>query len=89
MIKEVDYAFLDATFFDAKEINNRDISEIPHPFVVESLQRFKDLNHKDKAKIHFIHLNHTNPLLNPLGEATTKVIHEGFNVARFGQEFKL
>jgi pyrroloquinoline quinone biosynthesis protein B len=35
MIKSVDYAFLDGTFFDEKEINNRDISEIPHPLLLK------------------------------------------------------
>ena len=36
-IKKVDYAFLDATFYSGKEINNRDISEIPHPFIIENI----------------------------------------------------
>ena len=30
-------AFIDATFYDNKEINNRNISEIPHPFVIETM----------------------------------------------------
>ena len=64
LISKVDYAFLDGTFYDAKEINNRDISEIPHPFIIESLELFKDLKESDRSKIYFIHLNHTNPLLN-------------------------
>ena len=49
MIKNVDYAFLDGTFFDEKEINNRDISEIPHPFIIESLELFNNLKNIDKA----------------------------------------
>ena len=44
-IKKVDYAFLDASFFDGEEINNRDISEIPHPFVIESMALFLSLIH--------------------------------------------
>ena len=67
-VKKVDYAFLDATFYSGKEINNRDISEIPHPFVIESYETFEGLNKKDKSKIIFIHFNHTNPLLNPDSE---------------------
>ena len=31
-IKGVDYAFIDATFYDGEEIKSRDISQIPHPF---------------------------------------------------------
>jgi pyrroloquinoline quinone biosynthesis protein B len=63
-ISKVDYALLDATFFNNDEINNRDMNEIPHPFVVESLELFSNLPEEEKAKIHFIHFNHTNPLLN-------------------------
>lgn len=88
-IKKVDYAFLDATFYDGEEINNRDISEIPHPFVIESMQLFKGLSTKEKSKVHFIHLNHTNPLLNMESEAYEKTIRSGFEVARFLEQFQL
>ena len=57
-IKKVDYAFIDATFFSGAEIKARNISEIPHPFVIESIELFKDLSAEEKAKIFFIHLNH-------------------------------
>ena len=36
-IATVDFAFIDATFFDGEELNARDISQIPHPFVIESI----------------------------------------------------
>jgi len=64
-IQKVDYAFIDATFFSGKEIQARDISEITHPFVIESMELFKELSATEKAKIYFIHMNHTNPLLKP------------------------
>ncbi|MHA1989269.1 MAG: MBL fold metallo-hydrolase, partial [Promethearchaeota archaeon] len=60
-ISKVDYAFIDATFYDGEEINNRDISEIPHPFIIESMSLFQNLPPHEKSKIYFIHLNHTNP----------------------------
>lgn len=88
-IKKVDYAFLDATFYSGKEINNRDISEIPQPFVVESLEKFKDLNEKEKAKIIFIHFNHTNPLLDPNREETQIVLDKGFKIGRINDKFEL
>ena len=88
-IKEVDYALVDATFYDEKEINYRDISEIPHPFVIESLELFKNLKLKEKRKIYFIHLNHTNPLLNSDSEEYKNVVSKGFNVANEGLELKL
>ena len=89
MIKNVDYAFLDGTFFDEKEINNRDISEIPHPFIIESLELFNNLENIDKAKVYFIHLNHTNPVLNKNSEEYKRVILSGFKVAEPGMEFVL
>jgi len=89
MIKNVDYAFLDGTFFDEKEINNRDISEIPHPFIIESIELFNNLENIDKAKVYFIHLNHTNPVLNKNSEEYKRVILSGFKVAEPGMEFVL
>lgn len=89
LIKEMDFVFIDATFYDAAEINNRDISEIPHPFVIESMELFKDLEAKDKMKVHFIHFNHTNPLLDPNSEQTMKVLNEGYNIARMNDYFQL
>ncbi len=89
LISEIDYAFLDGTFYDSKEINNRDISEIPHPFVIESLELFKDLKKTDKNKIYFIHLNHTNPLLNSKSKEYQHVISSGYNVALEGLKLEL
>ncbi|MBL6648366.1 MAG: MBL fold metallo-hydrolase [Flavobacteriaceae bacterium] len=89
LIKNVDYAFLDGTFYDEKEVNNRDISEIPHPFIIESLKLFNPLNKSEKNKIYFIHLNHTNPLLNSDSSEYNRVIREGFNVADPNMEFFL
>ena len=88
-ISKVDYAFLDATFYDEAEIGYRDISEIPHPFIVESMDLFKELPANEKSKIYFIHLNHTNPVLNPESPQSKLVIKNGFNVARFNDEFVL
>ncbi len=81
-IKNVDYAFVDATFYDGNEIKNRNISEIPHPFVVESMEAFKDLPKTEKDKIYFIHFNHTNPLLNIESEQAKTVIKNGFHIAQ-------
>jgi len=88
-IKKVDYALIDATFYDAKEINNRPISEIPHPFVVESMKLFESLPESEKDKIYFIHLNHTNPLLDPKSPQTKTVLKNGFHIARFKQVLEL
>lgn len=88
-IKKVDFAFLDATFYDGVELNNRDISQIPHPFVIESIEKFKDLNEDEKRKIIFIHFNHTNPILNPNSFEAKNVIENGFRLAKFHEVFEL
>ena len=88
-IANVDYAFLDATFFDAAEVNNRDISEIPHPFIIESMKLFSELTSEEKNKIYFIHFNHTNPALNPESPQTKEVIGNGFHIARINDVFEL
>lgn len=80
-VKQVDYALLDATFYDNKELPNRDMSEVPHPFVQESMQLFAGLSAKDKAKVIFIHFNHSNPLLQPGSDAQKQVTRNGFRFA--------
>jgi len=84
LIEKTDYAFLDATFYKNGELK-RDISEIPHPFVEESMDLFSDLSEKNKQKVYFIHFNHTNPLLINGSHAQKEVRGKGFNLAREGQ----
>jgi len=89
LVKQVDYAFIDATFYSGDELNTRDISQIPHPFVIESMALFDNLPMEERAKIQFIHFNHTNPLLDPTSEAFRNVIAKGYGIAQFGQKFGL
>ncbi len=89
VLKEVDYAFLDATFFDNQELNNRDMGEIPHPFVVESMELFDALPEKERDKVYFIHLNHSNPLLQTQSDAFKSTVRKGYHVAQFLDVFKL
>ena len=84
LIKEVDYALLDATFYKDGELGNRDMSQIPHPFVTESMALFGNFTPEQRDKVWFIHFNHTNPLLNRESEQAQFVRSEGFNVAREG-----
>ncbi|REC47946.1 MBL fold metallo-hydrolase [Chryseobacterium pennipullorum] len=89
LIKTVDYAFLDATFYDAEEVGFRDIAEIPHPLVTESMELFKSLSPQDKKKVYFIHFNHTNALLLPDSPQTKAVLANGFRIARLGDKVEL
>lgn len=88
-IQKVDYAFLDGTFFENGELPGRDMSLIPHPFVEESMQLFSDLSDDEKSKIHFIHFNHTNPLLQEGSSAQRQVKSAGFKIALSENYLKL
>jgi pyrroloquinoline quinone biosynthesis protein B len=85
IISKVDYAFIDGTFYNGEEIKVRNISEIPHPFVIESMQLFENLSRNEKSKINFIHFNHTNQLLDTLSDEFQKVLKNGFKVAKMNQ----
>ncbi len=88
-IEQVDYAFLDATFFDGVELNKRDISEIPHPFIIESLEKFEGMTSANKKKVIFIHFNHTNPVLDSTSRAYKTAINNGFRIAQINEQFEL
>lgn len=88
-ISEVDYAFIDGTFYDGDELNARDISEIPHPFIIESMELFKDLMPSEKQKIYFIHFNHTNPVLDSESKIYKAVLNNGFKIAKINSIFFL
>lgn len=84
-VKVVDIALLDGTFFDNTELPGRNMSEVPHPFVRETMQLFQNENKATKAKVCFIHFNHTNPLLlDP--KKQHEVIKAGYTFARQGQK---
>jgi pyrroloquinoline quinone biosynthesis protein B len=89
VIKANNIALLDGSFYQNGEIAGRDMSEIPHPFLVESMDIFKTLSAKDKAKVHFIHFNHTNPVLVPNSAAYQDVLNQGFFIAKEMQIFEM
>ncbi len=89
VLATVDIAYLDGTFFANGEIPGRDMSGFPHPFITHSMNRFDGLAPEDKAKVRFIHLNHTNPALWPDSEAYEAVVEKGFRLAEEGERVGL
>ncbi len=87
VVMEADRLYLDGTFFRNGEIWGRDMSEIPHPFIEESMNRFDGLSDVNKNKIHFIHLNHTNPAIRGNSESARRVLKKGYHVAQEGDMF--
>ncbi|MEM8600105.1 MAG: MBL fold metallo-hydrolase [Bacteroidota bacterium] len=84
-LARVDVAYLDATFYANGEIPGRDMSGFPHPFIVHSMDRFAPLPEAERAKVRFIHLNHTNPALRPGSAARDTIAARGFRVAETGE----
>ncbi|MFZ1321119.1 MAG: MBL fold metallo-hydrolase [Ignavibacteria bacterium] len=85
IIKYSDWLFLDGTFFTKEEIKYYESKNIPHPLVSDSIKKFEEHSLIDKNKIHFIHLNHTNPLIRVDSEESKYVISKGFKIAFEGQ----
>lgn len=81
VLAEVDVAYLDATFFADGEIPGRDMSGFPHPFIRTTMDRLAELPESERAKVRFIHLNHTNPALDPESDAHREIRRRGFRVA--------
>lgn len=88
-IKYIDLLLVDGTFFSSDEIPNRDISEIPHPSITESMDLFSSLSTKDRNKVFFIHLNHTNPAIKRKSAAQNIIKSKRFNIAYEGMKFSL
>jgi len=85
----VDFALLDATFFDADEVPGRDLSSIPHPFLRASIARFSALDGAGRAKLRFVHLNHTNPAFDPGSAASAELRAAGLRLGHTGERFEL
>ncbi len=84
VLSKTEAVFIDATFWDDDELPGRDMSEIPHPRVTATMDRLQHLPDEERAKVHFIHYNHTNPIRDPNSAQSREVAERGFNVARRG-----
>ena len=87
-VKKVDYAFLDATFFNQKEVK-RAMTEVPHPFIEETVNLFKNETLATKNKVIFIHFNHTNPALQKNSKEKKELEKRGFKFAEEGDNYEL
>ncbi len=84
-IASVDIAYLDGTFFANGEIPGRDMSGFPHPFISHTIERLAPLPASQRAKVRFIHFNHTNPALAPNSAARRAIEAAGMRVAEEGE----
>jgi pyrroloquinoline quinone biosynthesis protein B len=74
LANQIDVLLVDGTFSSMEELPGRDIAQVPHPLMTETRQLLAGT----KAKLWFIHLNHSNPAI--LGAS---------DVVKEGQRFEL
>lgn len=87
VLADCDIAFIDGTFFSAEEIPHRNLNEIPHPTIKETMGLMQSLPAAEREKIHFIHFNHTNPLIIKSSVEQKIVGQLGYKMAYFNQRF--
>jgi len=88
-VAEFDHLFVDATFFQDGELTGRDMSEIPHPRVMDTMDRLASLSPELRRRVRFIHYNHTNPIRFVTSPESEVVGKRGFGVARAGDRLCL
>ena len=88
IVLQHDYTLLDGTFYKDGEIS-RPMAEVPHPFVSETVSILATLSKSEKQKVHFIHLNHTNPLLNAKSTELQELKNAGYRLAKEKMILKL
>ena len=89
LVLNTDILLLDGTFYSQNEIPHRNMAEIPHPFIIESMETLSELNSENRNKIHFIHFNHSNPAIKDNSPAYHTIKSKRFNLAREGDRFNL
>jgi len=88
VVRANDYLLLDGTFYADGEIP-RPMSEVPHPFVSETIELLGALPREQRSKVHFIHFNHSNPLLQGNKSKRRALKKRGFGYTKTGQKFVL
>jgi pyrroloquinoline quinone biosynthesis protein B len=88
LLDGVDVAYVDGTFFDEAEVVGRDLGDIPHPFICETMTLLGEVAMKQPGRIRFIHFNHTNPVLRDAA-LRAKIEGVGFGVAAVGESVLL
>lgn len=84
VVGSLDVALLDGTFWDQPTNPN-----VPHPPVLETMDRLQRVAESGTTEVVFTHLNHSNPVLAEGSAEAAEVRRRGFQVASEGQAFDL
>jgi pyrroloquinoline quinone biosynthesis protein B len=88
LLEGVDVAYVDGTFFDGSELPDRDLAEIRHPLMTDTMQRLAEFAARRPGAVRFLHLNHTNPALHDRA-IRQRLERAGFAVAEQGERVAL
>ena len=89
VLRGVDVALLDGTFYSRDELPDRDVSKIKHPLIETTMDRLAPLVHAGRLRVLFTHLNHSNPALDPASPVRRRIQERGFGVLAEGEEIPL
>lgn len=84
-LARVDVAYVDGTFYDMDELPARDRAAIAHPTIRSTMRKLAHLSAEQRARVRFVHLNHTNPCLELHSIAVQEVHQAGFQLAAEGE----
>lgn len=85
VLASVDVALVDGTFYGPGELPGRAMEDVPHPFIVETMERLDALDASERRKVVFTHLNHSNPAADPASDAAREVDRRGYRIASEGE----
>jgi pyrroloquinoline quinone biosynthesis protein B len=88
LLRGVDVAYVDGTFYDGSELPDRDLAEIRHPLMTETMALLGETARARPGAIRFLHLNHTNPALHD-ADVEAAIRARGFELARQGERVGL
>lgn len=88
LVASCDTAYVDGTFYDGSELPERNLAEIRHPLMTDTMARLAEHARVHPGKVRFLHLNHSNPALHD-PEIQRRIEARGFAVAQQGEAVAL
>lgn len=88
-LEGIDVALLDGSFYSLDELPGRDLDQVRHPLMFETMDLLEQRVARGELRVLFTHLNHSNLALGPGDEASSELERRGFAVLAEGAVFEL
>tara|TARA_Y100001980_G_C14544138_1_gene323133 strand:- start:312 stop:1190 length:879 start_codon:yes stop_codon:yes gene_type:complete len=85
---KIDFALIDGTFWSGDELEGRDMTQVPHPPISDTVGRLGRKEDEDPEVI-FFHINHTNPVLDRGSVEYRELSSLGWSIGEQGSTFVL